>query len=402
MKRLYVDDGTNEKAIEFAAGKDNKPRPVYDNLLIPYAIKECGAYSEELYRQKRISVEEYNATKDGLVKLTKKLEEGNLSVEGYEDVHSLIEFELRSMYEDLVGNVALGKSRNESICTLMRMWMRDSSEKINNDIEDFISVLESEIEVKGELVIPGYSHYRIAMPTTYGELLKSYKTGLKRDKEKLEFWLEQYNECPLGVGAGFSSLELDRDRIAKELGFDRPTESSIDTVTTRWEAEASLGSSLSVLLNHLSTIAQDFIYLSSEGIDVISLPEEYCTGSSLILQKKNPDVLEVIKGKASTSVGRVSSILMLGQGNISGYNRNTQLTKYEIMDLVEGFDGLFEVLGGLVKGIKVNEEQSKKLLKSANAYSTQELIDNSTPEDDFRNKKLKAEKELKGISKGDD
>jgi argininosuccinate lyase len=394
---LWDSSKTNKKVIEFVSGWDNKSKKAYDEVLIPYEIEAVKAYSIELLKQGYITENEFNAIKDGLNKIKEHYDKGELDIENYEDVHSLVESKLNEMYGSLVGNVNLGKSRNEEVCTIMRMWMRHQTNKIIKDLDKFISILESEVNKKGKAVIPGFTHHRVAMPTTYGQFLESYVSGLKRDMEKLEFWLKQYNKCSLGSAAGFgSSIKLNRERIAKELGFDGATENSIDTVTTRWEAESSLASNLAVLLNHLSTMSQDIIYLSSAGINIISIPKEYCTGSSLMPQKNNPDVLEVIKAKASVSHGILTSLLSLGRGNISGYNRDTQWTKYLIIDLVMEFENLFEVLSGLVKGIKIDESRSEELLENEKAYSAGKVIRKSIEDKKgFREEKLEFEKKLK-------
>jgi len=301
-KELWNSSKTKKEAIEFAAGWDVRQKPLYENLLIPYQIKVDKVFSKELLRQKYIDKKQFDAIRDGLSNLEYKT--SNLSVEGYEDVHSFVESKLSEEYEDLVGSLHLGLSRNDQICTIMRMLMKEELEKAEKELCDFISTLNSEIKKKGSKVIPGYTHHRIAMPSTYGLLLDSYVKRLERVKKNFANWNKKYNECPLGAAAGFgTSLNIDRERIAKELGFAASTENSLDAVSTRWEAEADLAFSLSMCLTHFSTISQDLIYLSSAGINIFELPSEYCTGSSIMPQKKNPDVLEVIKAKASVVQG---------------------------------------------------------------------------------------------------
>lgn len=394
---LWYGKKTKREAIEFTSGWDNKSKEPCDNLLIPYEIKADIIYCSELYKKKYITKNEFDAIKKGLSNLYKQFSKDKLSVINYEDVHSLIESRLIKKHGSLAQNLNLGKSRNEQICTIMRMWMRDEAVLIIKEIENFISVLNSLEKKKGKLIIPGFTHHRIAMPTTYGNLLNSYVSKLKRNLKNMEFWISQYNKCPLGSGAGYGSLvKLNFESIAKELGFSAQTENSIDAVTTRWEAEVYFAFSLALLENHLSTIAQDFVYLSSTGIEILRLPEEYCTGSSLMPQKNNPDVLEVIKAKASVANGIVTSLLSIGKGNISGYNRDTQWTKYLIMDLVKEFEGLFPLLSKIIKKTKVNEEQSKKLLEMGKAYSAEEVLKEAIKtKKGFRKTKLMFEKNIK-------
>lgn len=395
---LWDSSKTSKKAIGFSTGWDNKSRPPYDDLLIPYQIELGRVYSSVLLSSGYISNEQNEAIKNGLEELSKRHSSGELSVVGYEDVHSLVESKLNELYSaDLVGNVHIGLSRNEQIVTLMRMWMKNQASATNSDLTSFIRDVEQEIEANGRLTFVGYSHHRIAMPTTYGELLKSYITGLGRDKKSLESWLELYDECPLGIGAGFGSpIKLDRDRLAKELGFSKPTESSIDTVTTRWEPEVKLADVIKVMMNHLSTIAQDFMINSMEGINVILLPPEYCTGSSMMPQKLNPDVLETIKRKAKDVEGEAFKLSSIGRGNISGYNRDTQGAKYWIINVFQEQSGSLDIMSDVIKGIKVNERRVKKLLKAGGAYTAAEAIRKSIEEKKpYRSTKLEIEKKIK-------
>lgn len=397
MKELWDSSNTDKKAIEFSAGWDNKPKQPYDDLLIPYQLKLDKVYSSELLRLDCITNEQYKAIQNGLKKLDKKHSARELSVVGYEDVHTLIESQLHELYgSDLVGNIHMGLSRNDQVATLMRMWMKDQSVATGRDLTTLTSTIEREIKDKGNLVFPGYSHHRIAMPTTYGELLKSYSSALTRDKKSLEFWLEQYDECPLGVAAGFGSpIKLDRYSLAKKLGFNLPTESTIDTITTRWEPEVKLADNIKVMMNHLSTIAQDFIINSMEGINIIFLPKEYCTGSSIMPQKHNPDFAETIKRKAIDIEGEAFKLSSVGKGNISGYNRDTQGSKYWIMNVFQELSGSLDIMSEIIKGIKVNEERAKELLEKGGAYAAAEAIIKSIKEKTpYRETKLKKERKL--------
>jgi argininosuccinate lyase len=151
-------------------------------------------------------------------------------------------------------------------------------------------------------------------------------------------------------------------------------------------------------MNHLSTISQDFIFMSSAGINVIELPAEYCTGSSIMPQKRNPDVLEAIKAKASILHGITSSIISIGKGNISGYNRDTQWTKYLVIDAILEFEDSPSILSGVIKRVKINERRSKQLLKKENAYAAEEAIKTSIlGKKSFRQVKLSAEKDIKRL-----
>jgi len=395
-KHLWDSNKTKKEAIAFAAGWDIKQKPKYEDLLIPYQIKIDKVYSKELFDKGYLDKKQFNAIQDGLSNLQYK--EDRLSIEGYEDVHSFVESKLREQYGGrLTGNVHIGLSRNDMICTIMRMLMRDEIAKVEHDLCKFISVLYSEIEEKGAKVIPGYTHYRVAMPSTYGLLLDSYVERLGRVKKDFIIWNSKYNRCPLGSAAGFGSpLQINRERVSKELGFDDVTNNSLDAVSTRWEAEADLAFSLTMIFNHLSVISRDLIFMSSAGINILELPAEYCTGSSIMPQKRNPDVLEAIMGRSANVMGDLFSLMLVGRDNISGYNRETQWTKYPIMDAVGETENVLHILSEIIKRIKVNERRSKQLLKRENAYSAERAMRKAIREKKgFRDVKLSIEKEIK-------
>ncbi|MFH1105994.1 MAG: lyase family protein [Candidatus Aenigmatarchaeota archaeon] len=368
-------------------------------MLIPYQVRLDRAYSSELLRLGYIDDKQHNAIQNGLEELSRRHSAGELSVIGHEDVHSLVESQLNELYgADLVGNIHIGLSRNDQIVTLMRMWMKDKASVTGMDLTSLIRTIEQEIKTKGQSVFVGYTHHRIAMPTTYGELLKSYATGLTRDKKSLESWSELYDQCPLGTGAGYGTpIKLNRGRLAKELGFRRPAENSIDAVSTRWEPEVRLADTIKVMMNHLSVIAQDFIINSMEGINVISLPPEYCTGSSMMPQKLNPDVLETIKRKAIDVEGEAFKLSSVGRSNISGYNRDTQGAKYWIINIFQELSGSLDIVSEIIKGTKVNERRAKELLESGGAYTAMEVIKESIEKGKpYRSIKLQREREMKG------
>jgi len=395
IKHLWDSSKTKQEAIDFAAGWDIKQKPLYENLLIPYQIKLDRVFSNELFRQGHINKNQADVIRDGLTNLEFKTEK--LSVEGYEDVHSFVESKLAEQHGELVGNLHLGLSRNDQICTIMRMFMNDKIDKIDLSLVVLTVRLGSEIKGRGARIIPGYTHHRVAMPSTYGLLLESYMEKIDRVRDDLSNWNSKYNKCPLGSAAGFGSpLKIDRTRVAKELGFYETTKNSLDAVSSRWEAEAGLAFALSLCMNHFSNISQDLIFMSSAGINVIELPSDYCTGSSIMPQKRNPDVLEVIKAKASVMQGITSSIMSIGKGNISGYNRDTQWTKYLIIDAINEFEGVPEILSEIIKGIKINEKRSKQLLRKENAYSAEKAIKKAIMEKTaFRSTKLRIERKLK-------
>lgn len=395
---LWDSSKTRKGVIEFCAGWDNKPRKPYDDNLIPYQIHMDYIYSLELETQGHITREQGCTIRQGLDRLLESYKNGKLTIGGYEDVQSLVESKLYRWYgSKLVGNIHLGLSRNDQIVTVMRLWMKDHAGETLEKLESLISTLKKKSKQKGNLVFVGYSHHRVAMPTTYGEQLMSYATALERDRKAIRQWFELYDECTLGVADGFGSpIKIDRRRLAGALVFKGPTKNTIDTVTTRWEAETKLADNVKVMMNHLSTIAQDFIINSMEGINIIKLPKEYCTGSSIMPQKLNPDVLETIKRKAADIEGEAFKLSSVGRGNLSGYNRDTQGTKYWIMNIFYELEGCLEIIEGVIKGSTIDEKRARELLESGGAYTAAEAVKKSIEEGvPYRKAKKDIEKKLK-------
>jgi argininosuccinate lyase len=207
-------------------------------------------------------------------------------------------------------------------------------------------------------VMPGYTHYQKAMTTTLGHLLLSFAEALERDVQRFTHWFRLFNRNPLGAAAGYgTSFNLDRELTSRLLGFDGPTENVTDPITQRWEPEAEVAYDVAVLMDHLSTLAQTLTVLSTAEFNMIRLHDRHCSGSSIMPQKRNPDTLEVIKAKTSFAHGMVTSFLSIGKSLFIGYNRDTQWTKYWIMDLVEETQPALSVMADVVRLLQVHKDR---------------------------------------------
>jgi argininosuccinate lyase len=206
--------------------------------------------------------------------------------------------------------------------------------------------------------MPGYTHHQHAVPTTFGHLLLSFAEALERDAQRFTHWFDLFNKNPLGAAAGYgTSFNLDRRLTSKLLGFDGPTENVTDPITQRWEPEAELAYDAAMMMDHLSTMAQTLILLSTREFNMVRLDDRHCTGSSIMPQKRNPCSLEVIKAKTSFVHGMVISLLSVGKALFMGYNRDTQWTKYWIMDLVDESKPALSVMSDVLRLLQVNKTQ---------------------------------------------
>jgi len=205
-------------------------------------------------------------------------------------------------------------------------------------------------------VMPGFTHHQHAMVTTWGHVLTAFAAMLLRDTTRFTHWYALHNYSPLGGSVAYgTTFPIDRAFTATLLGFNGPEVNSLDEITNRWEAEADLGFAVTILMNHLSLIAETLILMATPEFGMVKLADQFSTGSSIMPQKKNPDPLEVIKGKTAYTAGVLSGLLSMGKSNFIGFNRDSQWTKYLIMDLVDESLPAPIVMKGVLETLTVNK-----------------------------------------------
>jgi argininosuccinate lyase len=243
----------------------------------------------------------------------------------------------------------------------MRLYLRDQALEFVEGLIFLIMTLLQKAEEHRSTVMPGYTHHQHAVPTTFGHLLLSFAEALDRDARRFTHWFDLFNKNPLGAAAGYgTSFNLDRQLTSKLMGFDGPTENVTDPITQRWEPEAELAYDAAMMMDHLSTMAQTLILLSTREFNMVRLNDRHCTGSSIMPQKRNPCSLEVIKAKTSFVHGMVVSLLSVGKALFMGYNRDTQWTKYWIMDLADESKPALSVMTDVLRLLQVNKTQMSK------------------------------------------
>ena len=219
--------------------------------------------------------------------------------------------------------------------------------------------------------IPSETHHRPAIITNLGLIFGAWKISLERDRKRFVNWLDLYDKCPLGSVAGYgTSFKISRQFTAKHLGFGSPCENILDPITNRGEPETALAFNIAAVMKHLSQIAQTLILWSMPQFDYLQLPDQFCTGSSIMPHKKNPDVLEVIKAKTSVAYGILNSLMMINSSNLIGYNRDTQWTKYLIMDLIDECLPALMIIPNLLAGIKLNQLKLEQGCQSRDLNAT--------------------------------
>ena len=350
----------SKEVVDFLSGRDVRGIPPADERLISYDLWGSQAHVLMLCRQGILPKQDGKKILKGLRGLETLHQKGKFKLDpSQEDVHTNIEsFLIERLGIEYGGKVHTGRSRNDQVALDMRLYLRDQGLEF---VERLVRLMESLLQQAEEhctTIMPGYTHHQHAVATTFGHLLLSFAEALGRDVQRFVHWFDLFNKNPLGAAAGYgTSFKLDRHLTSKLLGFDGPTENVTDPITQRWEPEAELAYAAAMMMNHLSTIAQTLILLSTREFNMVRLDDRHCTGSSIMPQKRNPCSLEVIKAKASFAHGIVMSLLSTGKALFMGYNRDTQWTKYWVMDLIEETKPALSVMAEVIKLLRVNKTQ---------------------------------------------
>lgn len=345
--------------LEFTSGRDIRHTQPYDQRLIPYDVWGSKAHVIMLWKQGIITKKEVSTILKGLDEIENSYLKGKFTLDpAIEDVHSTVESYLIKHYGmESAGRLHTGRSRNDQVVVDMRLYLRAEVVDYLALLLNLIDALTEVAKVNVDTIMPGYTHHQPAMVNSWGHLLFSYAVSLERDVKRLVNWYALFNINPLGGAAGYgTSLPLDRDLTAQLMGFDGVHGSSLDPPQNRWEPEVELCFGISVMMNHLSNLAQTLILLSTSEFGMVRLDDAYCTGSSIMPQKRNPGPLEVIKGKASYTHGMVVALLSLGESLFAGYNKDSQWSKYPVMDVVDECKPSLAVMKEIIKSLRFNKK----------------------------------------------
>ena len=355
----------DELMVRFTAGRDVTPLPMADAELLPFDLWTNRAHAIMLQRQGIISAELLAAILAALGDLERDAAAGRFALDpALEDVHVNVEryVSLRAG-SDVGGRLHTGRSRNDQIACDMRLYLRAAVLELGESLAALVDTLLLSAQAHAETVMPGFTHYQPGMITTWGHWLCAYAQALCRDLDRCRHAFELVNRSPLGAAAAFgTSWPIDRELTARLLAFDRPEDNTLDAITARWENEAQIAGTYAMAMNHLTLVSQDLILLAHPYWGMVTLPDAYVTGSSIMPQKRNPDLAEVIRGKTAWVHGMVTGLLAMPRGLMSGYNRDTQVTKYAIMDVVRECQPAPVVLRGLLQGITVHAERMRERL----------------------------------------
>jgi argininosuccinate lyase len=333
-----------------------------DKRLYKQDIFASTVHTQMLVNQKIIPSSDGKKIINGLKKIKSQIDKGKFIFhEKYEDIHLNIEKKLFDIIGPSAGFMHTARSRNDQVVTDFKLWVKESSKDILKDIKNVMKMLIKKADQNTNTVMPGFTHLKNAQPISFAHYLLAYYEMLNRDKKRFQNNLDLLDESPLGSAAlSGTSYKIDRNYTSKKLGFKKPTNNSIDSVSDRDFAIDFLYAA-AVCAMHLSRLAEDFIILNSDAFKLIYFNDSVLTGSSIMPQKKNPDPAELIRGRVGINYGKLSSILTIMKGLPMSYFKDLQDDKALVF---EGYDTLKDTLTmslELIDNLKISKERMYKM-----------------------------------------
>ncbi|MEK6681148.1 MAG: argininosuccinate lyase [Nitrospirota bacterium] len=343
---------TNKLVEEFTASIP------FDWKLYKYDIAGSIAHARMLAKKGITKKAEAGKIVKGLKTIEKEIDSGKFrfSIED-EDIHMAVERRLISLIGDTGKKLHTARSRNDQVSLDIRLYLRDEIKGIISLIKKFQGALILLAKKNINLIMPGYTHLQQAQPILFSHHLLAYYEMFKRDKERLEDCYKRTDVMPLGSGAlAGTTFPIDRGYVARQLGFDNVTNNSLDAVSDRDFVIEFLAAS-SIMMMHFSRMSEELIIWSTSEFGFIELPDAFCTGSSMMPQKKNPDVAELVRGKTGRIYGNLLSLLVLMKGLPLSYNRDMQEDKEPLFDTVDTLKAALMIYTEMIKGIKISRNR---------------------------------------------
>lgn len=342
----------------------------FDKKLAVYDVKGSIAHAKMLGKCKIIKTEDAKKIIKGLQRILKQIQSGSFKFNPKaEDIHSNIQDILKKKIGPAADKLHTARSRNDQIALDMKMYCLDEGRRINQLIKDLQKSILGLAKKNKEVIIPAYTHLQPAQVVLLAHHLLAYLEMLERDKSRLIDTSKRTNEMPLGSCAlSGTSLGIDRVFVCRELGFDKITANSIDSISDRDFVMETLAD-ITILSVHLSRIAEDLILWSTREFDFIEIDWSFCTGSSIMPHKKNPDILELIRATVGEIHGNLSSVLIMMKGLPLSYNRDMQFDKPPLFNSVDTIKEILIIFNELFKKIKVNKTVIAKKISDESLFS---------------------------------
>jgi len=343
----------------------------FDRRMAAQDIRGSLAHAKMLARQGIIAADDLAAIERGMGQIATEIEAGSFAWNlDDEDVHLNIEKRLTALIGDAGKRLHTGRSRNDQVATDIRLWLRDTLDTLDGLLADLMRALLAVAETHAATPLPGFTHLQVAQPVTFGHHLLAYIEMFARDRERFADCRKRTNRLPLGAAAlAGTTFPIDRAFVAQELGFEGVCENSLDAVSDRdFAIEFCAAASLTMV--HISRLSEELILWMSPRVGFIDLADRFCTGSSIMPQKKNPDVPELARGKSGRVFGHLMGLLTLMKGQPLAYNKDNQEDKEPLFDTADTLVDTLRIFADLAAGIRVKPEAMAAALQQGYATAT--------------------------------
>ena len=338
-----------------------------------WQVDICGslAHAEMLCHQGIISAADFGAIQHGMATITQEVESGAFEWKlDLEDVHLNIEARLTQLVGDAGKRLHTGRSRNDQIATDVRLWLRGEIDLIGDLLEALQKALVDIAERNVDVILPGFTHLQVAQPVSFGHHMLAYVEMFARDGERLQDVRKRVNRLPLGAAAlAGTSYPLDRERVAATLGMEGVCQNSLDAVSDR-DFAIEFAAAASLAMVHTSRLSEELVLWMSQSFGFIDLADRFCTGSSIMPQKKNPDVPELARGKTGRVVGHLMGLITLMKGQPLAYNKDNQEDKEPLFDSVDTLKDTLRIFAEMVGGIQVKPQAMERAARKGYATAT--------------------------------
>lgn len=338
----------------------------FDRRLLSYELAASGAHARALKNAGVLTADELISILQGLEQIAKRAAESLAFLEDQEaeDVHHFVEKQLAALVGDTGYKLHSGRSRNEQIATGLRLYVRAAIDQLRAEVGALCAVFADRAETAADRAMPAYTHLQRAEPVLVGHWLLAYVEMFLRDADRLGDCRKRLNVCPLGSGAvAGATLSLDRASMAESLSFDAPTGNSIDATSDR-DFVIEFVNALSMIALHLSRWAEEMILFSSQEYAFVHFPESYSTGSSAMPQKKNPDLLELVRGKSGRVVGNAVALMMTVKGLPLAYNKDLQETQEPLFQATDSLLQMLPLVTGWMKAVEFEHDKMQQAAQS--------------------------------------
>jgi len=343
----------------------------FDQRLWQVDIAGSLAHAEMLCHQGIISQPDHDAIASGLQTIATEIEAGSFEWKlDLEDVHLNIEARLTQLVGDAGKRLHTGRSRNDQVATDVRLWLRGEIDLIHRLLEDLQRALVELADRNADAIMPGFTHLQVAQPVAFGHHMLAYVEMFARDAERMTDLRRRVNRLPLGAAAlAGTSYPLDRQRVAATLGMDGVCENSLDAVSDR-DFAIEFAAAASLCMVHFSRMSEELVLWMSQSFGFIDIADRFCTGSSIMPQKKNPDVPELARGKTGRVVGHLMALITLMKGQPLAYNKDNQEDKEPLFDTVDTLKDTLRIFVDMVPGIRVRGEAMERAARKGYATAT--------------------------------